>query len=39
MPASWEESRDANACAGALFKRTNTPQAPYELSKIFSQQG
>ncbi|GAA2145356.1 hypothetical protein GCM10009760_33900 [Kitasatospora kazusensis] len=34
--AFWEESRDANACTGALYKCTNVPQQPYEFSKIFS---
>ena len=32
----WEESRDANACSGALYQCTNVTQAPYEFSKIFA---
>ena len=34
--AFWEETRDRNACNGALFMCTNIPQAPYEFSKIFA---
>jgi hypothetical protein len=33
----WEETRDRNACTGALFKCTNIPQQPFEFSKIFAQ--
>lgn len=32
----WEETRDRNACTGALFKCTNVPQAPFEFSRIFA---
>jgi Glycosyl hydrolases family 18 len=32
----WEETRDRNACTGALYKCTNIPQSPYEFSKIFA---
>lgn len=32
----WEETRDAAACTGALYKCTNIAQAPYEFSKIFA---
>jgi hypothetical protein len=35
MLAFWEETRDRNACNGALYKCTNIPQQPYEFSKIF----
>jgi Cellulose binding domain/Glycosyl hydrolases family 18 len=35
--AFWEETRDANACTGALYKCTNVPQQPYDFSKIFAQ--
>ncbi|GGO96869.1 hypothetical protein GCM10012280_57340 [Wenjunlia tyrosinilytica] len=34
--AFWEETRDRNACNGALYMCTNIPQAPYEFSKIFA---
>jgi hypothetical protein len=33
----WEETRDRNACTGALYQCTNIPQQPYEFSKIFAQ--
>jgi Glycosyl hydrolases family 18 len=33
----WEETRDRNACTGALFRCTNVPQQPFEFSKIFAQ--
>jgi hypothetical protein len=33
----WEETRDRNACNGALYQCTNIPQQPYEFSKIFAQ--
>jgi hypothetical protein len=36
MLAFWEETRDRNACNGALYMCTNVPQAPYEFSKIFA---
>ncbi|WP_329240025.1 chitinase [Actinoallomurus sp. NBC_01490] len=32
----WEETRDRNACNGALYQCTNIPQQPYEFSKIFA---
>jgi Cellulose binding domain/Glycosyl hydrolases family 18 len=32
----WEETRDRNACTGALFQCTNIPQTPFEFSKIFA---
>ena len=35
----WEETRDRNACTGALYQCTNVPQQPYEFSKIFAQYG
>jgi Glycosyl hydrolases family 18 len=35
--AFWEETRDRNACTGALYQCTNIPQQPYEFSKIFAQ--
>ncbi|MGH3378401.1 MAG: chitinase [Actinoallomurus sp.] len=35
----WEETRDRNACTGALYQCTNIPQQPYEFSKIFAQYG
>jgi hypothetical protein len=34
--AFWEETRDRNACTGALYMCTNIPQAPYEFSKILA---
>lgn len=34
--AFWEETRDRNACTGALYQCTNIPQQPYEFSKIFA---
>lgn len=34
--AFWEETRDRNACNGALYMCTNIAQAPYEFSKIFA---
>jgi hypothetical protein len=34
--AFWEETRDRNACTGALYSCTNIPQQPYEFSKIFA---
>ncbi|MEU5432289.1 cellulose binding domain-containing protein [Streptomyces sp. NPDC020719] len=36
MLAFWEETRDANACNGPLYKCTNVTQQPYEFSKIFA---
>ncbi|GAB3977873.1 hypothetical protein GCM10029978_068970 [Actinoallomurus acanthiterrae] len=36
MLAFWEETRDRNACTGALYQCTNIPQQPYEFSKIFA---
>jgi hypothetical protein len=36
MLAFWEETRDRNACNGALYMCTNVPQQPYEFSRIFS---
>jgi Glycosyl hydrolases family 18 len=33
----WEETRDRNACTGALYQCTNISQQPYEFSKIFAQ--
>ncbi len=36
MVAFWEETRDRNACNGALYKCTNVPQSPYEFSRIFA---
>jgi Cellulose binding domain/Fibronectin type III domain len=36
MLAFWEETRDRNACNGALYMCTNIPQSPYEFSKIFA---
>lgn len=35
--AFWEETRDRNACTGALYQCTNVPQQPYDFSKIFAQ--
>ncbi len=32
----WEETRDRNACTGALYMCTNVPQQPYEFSRIFA---
>lgn len=32
----WEETRDRNACNGALYQCTNITQQPYEFSKIFA---
>jgi hypothetical protein len=32
----WEETRDRNACTGALYMCTNIPQSPYEFSKILA---
>ncbi|MEU3458772.1 cellulose binding domain-containing protein [Streptomyces sp. NPDC006733] len=37
MLGFWEETRDRNACTGALYRCTNVPQSPYEFSKIFAQ--
>jgi hypothetical protein len=37
MLGFWEETRDRNACNGALYQCTNIPQKPYEFSKIFAQ--
>lgn len=37
MLGFWEETRDRNACNGALYMCTNVPQSPYEFSKIFAQ--
>lgn len=34
--AFWEETRDRNACNGALYQCTNIPQQPYDFSKIFA---
>jgi hypothetical protein len=34
--AFWEETRDRNACNGALYMCTNIAQVPYEFSKIFA---
>jgi hypothetical protein len=36
MLSYWEETRDRNACNGALYMCTNVPQQPYEFSRIFS---
>jgi hypothetical protein len=36
MLAFWEETRDRNACNGALYMCTNVPQQPYEFSRIFA---
>lgn len=36
MLAFWEETRDRNACSGALYMCTNIAQSPYEFSKIFA---
>ncbi|MEU7866246.1 cellulose binding domain-containing protein [Dactylosporangium sp. NPDC049140] len=36
MLAFWEETRDRNACNGALYMCTNIAQSPYEFSKIFA---
>jgi hypothetical protein len=36
MLSFWEETRDRNACNGALYLCTNVPQSPYEFSKIFA---
>jgi hypothetical protein len=35
--AFWKETRDRNACSGALYKCTNASQQPYGFSKIFAQ--
>ncbi|AHH94393.1 chitinase [Kutzneria albida] len=32
----WEQTRDANACTGALFQCTNIAQQPFEFAKIFA---
>jgi hypothetical protein len=32
----WEDTRDKNACNGALFQCTNVSQTPFEFSKIFA---
>jgi hypothetical protein len=32
----WEETRDRNACFGALFRCTNVTQAPFDYSRIFA---
>src|SRR6266542_1437184 len=32
----WEETRDRNACSGALFRCTNVTQSPFEFSRIFA---
>ncbi|WHM40307.1 cellulose binding domain-containing protein [Streptomyces sp. BPTC-684] len=37
--AFWEETRDANACTGPLYKCTNISQQPYDFSKIFAGYG
>lgn len=34
--AFWEETRDRNACTGALYQCTNIAQSPYEFSRIFA---
>ena len=34
--AFWEMTRDRNACAGPLFRRTNISQQPFEFSRIFT---
>jgi hypothetical protein len=36
MLSYWEETRDRNACTGALYMCTNIAQSPYEFSKIFA---
>jgi chitinase len=36
MVSFWEETRDANACTGPLYKCTNITQSPYEFSRIFA---
>jgi hypothetical protein len=36
MLSYWEETRDRNACTGALYMCTNIPQQPYEFSRIFA---
>ncbi|HTI23658.1 MAG TPA: chitinase [Kutzneria sp.] len=32
----WEQSRDANACTGALFQCTNVPQKAFDFAKVFA---
>jgi chitinase len=32
----WEQSRDANACNGALFQCTNVPQQAFDFAKVFA---
>ncbi|MFI9386187.1 chitinase [Kutzneria sp. NPDC052558] len=32
----WEQSRDANACNGALFQCTNVPQKAFDFAKVFA---
>ena len=36
MLAFWEQTRDRNACTGALFQCTNVTQQPYDYSRIFA---
>jgi hypothetical protein len=36
MLSYWEETRDRNACTGALYMCTNITQQPYEFSRIFA---
>jgi hypothetical protein len=36
MLSYWEETRDRNACTGALFMCTNVTQTPYQYSRIFA---
>jgi chitinase len=32
----WEQSRDANACTGALFQCTNVPQKAFDFARVFA---
>jgi chitinase len=32
----WEQTRDANACNGALFQCTNVPQKAFDFAKVFA---
>jgi chitinase len=36
MLSFWEETRDRNACTGALFMCTNVAQTPFQFSRVFA---
>ncbi|MDT4987956.1 MAG: hypothetical protein QOI74_2050, partial [Micromonosporaceae bacterium] len=36
MLSYWEETRDRNACTGALFMCTNVAQTPFQFSRVFA---